>query len=51
MSLRLIHHNEPVSRLHEIRPHQVFRLERPRRRPLLQRLRRSVVARLNARSY
>jgi hypothetical protein len=49
MSLSLIHSHEAASRLHEIRPHQVYRLERPRRRPLLQRLRRTVVSRLNPR--
>jgi hypothetical protein len=32
----------PTTRLHEMRRHQVYRLERPRRRPLLARLRRSL---------
>ena len=40
---------EAPTRLHEIRRFQVYRLERPRRRPLLQRLRRTVLARLNDR--
>ena len=39
---------QSATRLHEIRRFQVYRLERPRRRPILQRLRRTVVARLVA---
>jgi hypothetical protein len=39
--------SESATRLHEIRRYQVYRLERPRRRPILQRLRRTVVARLS----
>jgi hypothetical protein len=35
-----------ATRLHEIRRFQVYRLERPRRRPILQRLRRNLIARL-----
>ncbi|HEY3059751.1 MAG TPA: hypothetical protein VGL99_12330 [Chloroflexota bacterium] len=49
MSLNLIHSATPATRLHEIRPFQVYRLERPRRRPLLQRIRRVVRAHFPAR--
>jgi hypothetical protein len=45
--MSLIQSHEPATRLHEIRRFQVYRLERPRRRPLLARLRRTVFARLN----
>jgi hypothetical protein len=38
--------NESTTRLHEIRRYQVYRLERPRRRPILQRLRRTLIARI-----
>jgi hypothetical protein len=41
--------SETPTRLHEIRRFQVYRLERPRRRPILERLRRTVIARLNDR--
>jgi len=47
--MSLIHTHEPTTKLHEIRRFQVYRLERPRRRPLLARLRRTVLARLNSR--
>jgi hypothetical protein len=47
--MSLIHSHEPAMKLHEIRRFQVYRLERPRRRPLLARLRRTVLARLHAR--
>lgn len=36
----------PAATLHEIRKFQVYRLERPRQRPLLRRLRRTLRARL-----
>jgi hypothetical protein len=39
--------SESAPRLHEIRRFQVYRLERPRRRSLLQRLRRRVSVRLS----
>ena len=45
--MSLLHAQAPVTTLHEIRRFQVYRLERPRRRPLLQRLRRTVMARLH----
>jgi len=41
--------SEPATGLHEIRRFQVYRLERPRRRPILQRLRRTAMARLSYR--
>jgi hypothetical protein len=48
MSLTLdLKPNEPTVRLEEIRRFQVYRLDRPRRRPLLQRLRRGLRARLS----
>jgi hypothetical protein len=36
-----------LARLYELRRFQVYRLNRPRRRPLLQRLRRTLRARLS----
>jgi hypothetical protein len=39
--------SEPAIRFEEIRRLQVYRLDRPRRRPLLQRWRRSLRARLS----
>jgi hypothetical protein len=45
--MSLIHAHAPATTLHEIRKFQVYRLERPRRRPLLQRLRRTVMAHLH----
>jgi hypothetical protein len=47
--MSLMHSPDPATKLHEIRRFQVYRLERPRRRPLLARLRRTVLGRLNAR--
>jgi hypothetical protein len=46
MSLLTRSADESGVRLHELRRHQVYRLERPRRRSLLARLRRSVRGRL-----
>jgi hypothetical protein len=45
--MSLIFAHEPATQLHEIRRFQVYRLERPRRRPLIRVLRRAV-ARLQA---
>ena len=42
MSLFIKSDDESATRLYELRRFQVYRLERPRRRPLLARLRRSL---------
>jgi hypothetical protein len=47
--MSLIFHQQHATRLQEIRAGQVYRLERPRRRPLLRRLRRTILARLPGR--
>lgn len=48
-AMSLINSHEPTTRLLELRRFQVYRLEWPRRRPLLRMLRRTVLARLNGR--
>jgi hypothetical protein len=49
--MSFFHAPVPATRLRELRPFQVYRLERqPRRRPLLRRLRRTLLARLPSRA-